>query len=153
MRRLVWGIVFFVLFVAACSPRYGTPVESTPASGTEKPGGDDARGETILSGYYDFKDILIPREMKLDSKDSLLIETGKRKAGRICFKGRMDPLELFDFFVLNMPKDRWALRSYFKYGAYLLVFEKPDRDCILSIHEESFNTKLEIWVTPRLVEE
>jgi hypothetical protein len=55
----------------------------------------------------------------------LLIETGKRKAGRICFEGRMDPLELFDFFTLNMPKDRWALRSYFKDGVVWLSLRNP----------------------------
>lgn len=60
---------------------------------------------------------------------------------------------LFNFFTTHMPEDRWTLRSYFKYGVYLLIFEKPDCDCIISIHKGSLSTKLEIWVTPRLDEQ
>lgn len=153
MRALVWGIVLLGMTMAACSPRYGNQAGPAPLSDAEKPAEDEGSGATRSSSYYDFKDILIPREMKLDSKASLLFETGKLKAGRICFKGWVDPVSLFNFFAIHMPQDRWALRSYFKYGVYLLVFEKPDRDCIISIHKGSLNTKLEIWVTPRLVEE
>ena len=100
--------------------------------------------------YYDFDDILVPKEMELSPKNSLLLETPQVKAGVIQFAGRVEPISLFDFFQTNMPKDGWQLRSYIKYGRYLMVYEKPDRDCVISIDESSLTTSMEIWVTPRI---
>ncbi len=150
MKRLMWLSALLCLFLTACSPKYGgSPEFSDPDSVTPAAAGDTA-GKTS-SSYYDFSDILIPREMKLDPDSSLLFETTSLKAGRIRFKGWVDPVSLFDFFMNNMPQDNWKLRSYFKYGVYLLVYEKPDKDCIISINKGSINTWLEVWVTPRIV--
>lgn len=135
------------LSVCACSPRYGGKAVFTDPDRTA----EDMDAEVARdSSYFDFSDILIPREMKLDPDSSLLFEAADLKAGRLRFKGWVDPVSLFDFFMDNMPQDNWRLRSYFKYGVYLLVFEKPDRDCIISIHKGALNSWLEIWVTPRL---
>ena len=98
---------------------------------------------------YDFKDILVPSSMKLVHDDSIVIETGKMKTGLICFKGRVDPVSLFDFFVNSMTNNGWHLRSYFKYRRYMLIFEKPDRDCVIRITSGFLGSKLELWVTPR----
>ncbi|MFP4036288.1 MAG: hypothetical protein ACLFUE_02075 [Desulfobacteraceae bacterium] len=141
------GALFVVLLcVAACGGRFGGKTPSEPVSISDEFEEDLPRD----SAYYDFEDIPVHRKMKLEPEPSLLFETRNLKAGRICFKGRLDPVELFEFFVVNMPSENWQLRSYFKYGVYLLVFEKPDRDCIISINKSTFNTQLEIWVTPHL---
>jgi len=152
MIRFMGLMALTVLLTASCSPKYGG---TSDASHTPEPASPSAEGQTAPvrpSNYYDFSDIPIPREMKLDPDASLLFETTNLKAGRICFKGWVDPVSLFDFFMESMPRDNWKLRSYFKYGVYLLVYEKPDRDCIISINKGSLSTRLEIWVTPRLVQ-
>jgi hypothetical protein len=100
--------------------------------------------------YYDFEDVLIPQEMDLDSKESILFETPRAKAGALVFSGRVDPVSLFNFFMINMPKDNWSLRSYFKYSRYVLVFEKPYKDCIITIVENPLKTTMQVWVAPRL---
>ena len=100
--------------------------------------------------YYDFDDVLVPKEMELNAKESLMFETPHVKAGLLSFSGRVEPVSLFNFFRANMPKDGWQMRSYFKYGRYIIVFEKPEKDCILSITEGHLKTSLEIWITPRV---
>jgi hypothetical protein len=149
-KRWMWLPALLCLFILSCSPKYG-PKQEPAEAGAAAPeeAGPEGAG---LSSYYDFPDILIPRQMKLDRDSSLLFETSDFKAGRIRFKGWVDPVSLFDFFVRNMQEDNWRLRSYFKYGAYLLVFEKPDRDCIISIHKGTINSRVEVWVTPRLAQ-
>lgn len=151
IRKSFLLVVLIGLCAASCSPRYGEKPQPTPASQPESSPAKDETAEMRPSNYYDFSDILIPQEMKLDADASLLFETTNLKAGRICFKGWVDPVSLFSFFKENMPRDQWNLRSYFKYGVYMLVFEKPDRDCIISIHKRTMSTWLEVWVTPRLV--
>ena len=121
----------------------------TGSSESQAPGSTPAQEEQTRF-YYDFDDILVPKEMELSPKDSLLLETPQVKAGVIQFQGRVEPISLFDFFQVNMPKDGWQLRSYIKYGRYLMVWEKADRDCVISIDETSLTTTMEIWVTPRI---
>ncbi len=152
MKKSVLLLALIGFFAVSCSPRYGEEPQPAPISQPESSSAEGETEEMQPSNYYDFSDILIPQEMKLDADASLLFETTNLKAGRICFKGWVDPVSLFSFFKENMPRDQWKLRSYFKYGVYMLVFEKPDRDCIISIHKRAFSTWLEVWVTPRLVQ-
>jgi hypothetical protein len=102
------------------------------------------------NAYYDFDDILIPKEMKLQPDESIMFETPNLKAGALRFEGNVEAVSLFNFFIRHMPDDNWRLRSYFKYERYLLVFEKPEKDCIIRIHNKRFNTVLYVWVTPRI---
>ncbi len=147
MRALSVISLFLMLFVASCAQTFkSTPESKSPESGTQAKG---LPSQGSPDSYYDFDDILIPKEMKLVPKLSLLFETPEIKAGVIFFEGRVDPVSLFNFFMTNMPKDNWQLRSYFKYGRYIMVFEKPDKDCIVSINEKTLTTELEMWITPR----
>ena len=88
--------------------------------------------------------------MILDSHKSLLFETSQVKAGLLCFSGQFNSVSLFNFFRSNMINDGWHERSYFKYGRFIIVFEKPERDCIMSISESGRITDLEIWITPHV---
>jgi hypothetical protein len=147
MRILSWTLVLlFVFFLSACATFKSEPRPPESSSESQTQAGPAEKPNT----YYDFEDILVPKEMKLVPKSSLLFETPKLKAGVIFFEGRVNPVSLFEFFVTSMPNDGWELRSYFKYGRYIMVFEKPDRDCIININEKALTTELEMWVTPRL---
>jgi len=148
MRKKLAVLALSTLFFL---PSCATTLKPKPGA---SPSGTQASGEAPQASpdsYYDFQDILVPKEMKLVPKSSLLFETPQLKAGVIFFEGRVDPVSLFDFFLANMPKDNWKLRSYFKYGRYIMVYEKPDKDCIISINEKTLTTELELWVTPRIV--
>jgi hypothetical protein len=136
-----------MFFAASCAQTFtSTPESKSPASDIKAQG---LPSQGTPDSYYDFDDILIPKEMKLVPNLSLLFETPEIKAGVIYFEGRVDPVSLFNFFMTNLPKDNWQLRSYFKYGRYIMVFEKPDKDCIVTINEKTLTTELEMWITPR----
>jgi len=98
--------------------------------------------------YYDFGDVLIPREMKLDAKSSFVYQTAGFTAGVLVFKGRAELKSLADFFGNNMAKDNWQAVSTFKSPRTLLLFQKETRWCVINITEGSFNTLVEIWVAP-----
>jgi hypothetical protein len=147
MRALGVISLFLMLFAFSCAQTFKSTTEPKPPASETKAQGLPSQGTP--DSYYDFDDILIPKEMKLVPKQSLLFETPEIKAGVISFEGRVDPVSLFNFFMTNMPKDEWQLRSYFKYGRYIMVFEKTDKDCIVSINEKTLTTELEMWITPR----
>lgn len=114
----------------------GTTVSSTPA---KSPG-----------RYYDFNDILIPPDMDLSKSDSILFRVGTFKAGLLVFKGNYTSASLVNFFIDNMAKDNWVLKSSFKYPKVALFFAKKGKTCVIYIDEGPFSTDVEIWVAPAL---
>lgn len=134
-------LAFLLLFTASCAA-------------LKQQGGNDPADPTVTPAgpanyYYDFDDILVPRDMKLVPRSSFVVETPGVKAGMLVFKGRIDPVSLTSFFTNNMLKDGWQLSSSFRYQRTIMVFTKPDRDCIINILDGRFSTEMEIWIAPK----
>lgn len=133
-----------LLAMTACASK-----QAGPADDQAMHSGPQTHHAETSSHYYDFNDVLIPREMELQPKLSFVFEGPSVKAGVLVFKGRVDPVSLTNFFISNMIKDGWQLSSSFKYRRTILVFTKPDRDCIINIIDDRFTTSMEVWVAPR----
>lgn len=147
MKTLAFGLVTLMIVLPACAASQGMKGKTPSAPSTVQTGGSSTRDSA--SRLIDYDDIPVPREMEMVPRSSLLFETPEAKAGVLFFEGRVDPVSLFDYFKTMMPNHHWELRSYFKYGRYIMVFEKPDKDCIITIHEKTLTTELQMWVTPR----
>lgn len=142
MSRLI--LVLLLVTLAACSTRFfGSDTDSAEQADI------DVAPVDSTTFYQDFDDILVPKEMELQPGSSFIFETPQVKAGVLVFKGRVDAVSLATFFENNMLKDGWTRSSSFKYQRAIMVFTKPDRDCIINIIEQSFSTMLEIWVAPK----
>jgi len=100
--------------------------------------------------YYDFGDVLIPKELKIDQKPSFIYQTGGYSWGLLALKGHVELTSLIHFFSNNMVKDNWRLLSTFKSPRTLLLFQKENRWCIIIISEGGFawSTEVSIWVAP-----
>lgn len=98
--------------------------------------------------YYEFDDVLVPKELKVQNKDSFIYLTSGMTAGLLTLKGRVNPNSLIAFFENNMAKDNWAKISSFKSDRSILLFQKPARSCVILITENSWNSHVEIWVSP-----
>ena len=102
----------------------------------------------VAAQYYDFGDVLVPKEMKVDKKSSFIYQTSGFSAGVLVLKGRIETSSLISFFETNMAKDNWNNISSFKSERTMLLFQKTHRWCVMSITDEAFNTYVEIWVAP-----
>jgi hypothetical protein len=100
--------------------------------------------------YYDFGDVLIPKELKIDQKTSFIYRTGGYACGLMILTGHVELTSLINFFSNNMVKDNWRLLSTFKSPRTLLLFQKDNRWCIITITEGgSFSSsEVAIWVAP-----
>jgi hypothetical protein len=105
-------------------------------------------GSGVPALYYDFGDVLVPRELKVDKKSSFIYQTEGFSAGVLVLKGRIDSSSLISFFDRNMAKDNWQMISSFKSDRTMLLFQKAHRWCVMNINDETFNTYVEIWVAP-----
>ncbi len=102
--------------------------------------------------YYDFGDVLIPREFKIDKNSSFVYTSPGFSAGVLALSGRVEVSSLCTFFEENMIKDNWKLVVSFKSLRTLMLFQKENRWCVINITDGQISTDLEIWVAPTVTE-
>jgi hypothetical protein len=98
--------------------------------------------------FYDFPDIPVPQELDLQSKDSYVVQSGSIKTGILTLRGRVDLNSLINFFQMAMLRENWKPKGYFRYQRSVLIFEKPDKICVIRLYEDILYTYVEIFVTP-----
>ena len=124
-----------------------------------KPGKKDSKsltkgqkGQATYPLYYDFGDVLVPSELKVDNDLTFIFETSGFITGVNAYKGRVKVDSLIKFFKSSMAKDNWRILGSFKSSPLsIMLFQKENRSCMIKIIEK-FNTQVEIWVTPRINE-
>jgi hypothetical protein len=98
--------------------------------------------------YYDFGDVMLPSDLKVDKKDSFIMNSGGVTSGILVLKGSLDANSLVGFFESKMPVDGWRKIGRFSSKRSLLVFMKQTRWCVIGVIEGQFGTHVEIWVAP-----
>jgi hypothetical protein len=140
---------------AGCSIFSAEPVTAEPQGATQAKTGEPASGQSqqgSIGRYYDFNDIQVPNQLKLNTKKSLVFRAGKLKAGVLVFTDNLEVESLINFFVDTMRKDNWTLQGSYKYPRVALFFAKKGKTAIIHIVESTFSTEVSIWVAPTLAE-
>ena len=127
-----------ILLCVACS---STPKTTDGAEAREK----DEKNAPL---YYDFDDVLIPRDLKLNTKSSFVYHSSGLTAGVLVFTSKVERSSLIQFFENNMAKDNWQAVSSFKSPRTLLLFQKANRWCVINITDNNWDTLVEIWAAP-----
>ena len=130
-------VALLVLVLGGCASQKGASVD---------PAVEKADPNAPL--YYDFGDVLVPREMKVNKNASFVFRTPGLSAGVLAMKGRVEGHSLIQFFENNMANDNWSLVSAFKSYRNIMLFKKENRWCVINITEKKMYTYLEIWVSP-----
>ena len=133
-----FGITVLLLLVVACS---STP-QATDGSDATEP------NDQKTPVYYDFGDVLIPRELEMDVTSSFVYRTSGFTAGILTFKSKAELSSMVAFFENNMAKDNWQAVGTFKSPRTLLLFQKENRWCVINITDNRWDTLVEIWVAP-----
>jgi hypothetical protein len=102
--------------------------------------------------YYDFDDILVPRELSIVEKKTMVVSTPEFVSGVLTLQGRVEKNSLFSFFINNMMKDNWTIESSIKSpGVTIMVFNKASRCAVITLQTDTFNnTIVQIGVAPIL---
>lgn len=130
--KLLLALIILSMF-AACT--------TTGTSSSSDPAGEAQEAEyREPDAYYDFDDILIPKEISYDEDDSYKLDNAKFRAAIMKFKGRVEILELVQYFINNMTKDNWTLVSNNKASqVHVLNFEKFNKSCVIHV-DDSFGS-------------
>jgi hypothetical protein len=117
-------------------------------AGGSPPDAETEKAEGPVPLYYDFGDVLIPSELKLDKNTSFVFKTPGMSAGVLALSGRVEINSLITFFETNMAKDNWQQVASFKSSRTIMLFQKENRWCVINITDRDFSTAVEIWVAP-----
>ena len=137
-------LIGFILLLSGCSATQAKNANDTPLSTNVSVPDENA------PRYYDFVDVLIPGELKLDDKSTFIVRVSGFATGILVLNGRVERNSLIDFFQTNMEKDNWEAISFFKSPrtSSFLLYRKSNRWCVISIKEGDFTTHVEIGVAP-----
>ena len=105
-----------------------------------------------MPSYMDFGDVLIPKELKVNTEKSFIYKTVGLPAGVLALSGRVELNSLCTFFENNMAKDNWKLVSLFKSPRTIMLFQKQNRWCVINIIDGTMFTDVEIWVAPSVAD-
>ena len=135
MRSFVKFFLCLILAAMLCA----CTTTGTSTASSETAGGTAAEYQEP-DYYYDFDDILIPKEIKYAEDESYKLDNAKFRAAIMKFKGRVEVLELVQYFINNMAKDNWTLISNNKAGKLsVLSFEKYNKSCVIQV-DDSFGS-------------
>jgi hypothetical protein len=132
---------FMALLMLSAVACQSTPKTTDGAAAREK----DEKNAPL---YYDFEDVLVPRDLKLDTESSFVYHASGLTAGVLIFTCKVERSSLIQFFENNMAKDNWQAVSSFKSPRTLLLFQKESRWCVINITDNRWDTMVEIWVAP-----
>ena len=138
-------LAVLLLMFAGCSTLKTSEKDSFSASAVSRQNKD-------IPVYYDFGDVLIPKELKIDKGSSFIYSAPGFSAGVLALSGRVNVSSLCSFFEENMAKDNWKLVVSFKSPRTVMLFQKENRWCVINITDGRFTTEVEIWVAPTVTE-
>lgn len=122
-------IVTLLFMMAACTGTKNTGATADPEAGQQI-----AHEEPNI--YYDFDDILVPRIMNYEDDESYKLDNAKFTTSIMKFSGRVEVMELVNFFVNNMAKDNWSMTSNNKAGKLsILTFEKYNKSAVIQVND------------------
>ncbi len=113
----------------------GACTASTASTHTEQPVSGSSQNYDNLNYYYEFDDILIPKELDFQAGDSYTLDNRKFRVGIMKFTGRVEIPDLLQFFINNMTKDNWEKTSAVKGKTSILSFEKFNKSCVIQVED------------------
>ncbi len=119
-------------------------------SGGSSLSSDSNRADKNAPRYHEFVDVLIPGELKVDTRSTYVVQMSGLTTGILVLNGRVERDSLVSFFQSNMAKDNWEVITVFKSPRTnsFLLFRKADRWCVIGIQNKRFTTHVEIGVAP-----
>lgn len=140
-KLLLCALLASLIALPACSSKSASSSSDTPM---EDSGGKPVETYDEVTSGTEFSDITLPGDMTRVSDETNFFETRQFKMGILVYEGRVDFNSLIDFMINTMVKRKWIVQSTLKSARTTLVFEKPNKSCVIQISEGTIYTRMAI---------
>jgi len=147
---LIWVAVASLILAGCSSLNTKEPVEPVSSAEATSVAPSQGKVQEDTPVYYDFGDVMLPKALKINKKDSFVFHSPGMTAGVLVLSGSVDANSLFTFFESKMPVDGWQQVSSFKAARSMMLFQKDARWCVISITDGNFSTQVKLWVAPSI---
>ncbi len=142
MKTKFYLVIAILVFSLSACATMGTRQQADDASAQQQNSYEQSYENPNY--YYDFDDVLIPRELTPVDDEKYVFTDSRFHAGFRIFEGRVVAEDLYNFFANNMAKDNWKQTLSLKTVRSVLVFEKPNKSCTITI-EDGFKAKVTVF--------
>jgi hypothetical protein len=101
-----------------------------------------------LPDQREFDDVMVPRDMEIDSEASAVYRREGASIGILRMSGRIDQSSLMRYFQNNLGNDGWRQISVMRAPQSLMVFQKANRMAVIALSEDYLTTYADLWVVP-----
>ena len=91
--------------------------------------------EPMSNSVGNFEDIVLPAEMKWNSKKSIAIKTESFRGGILEYKGKVEINSLKDFLINSMANNKWKLVGEASSEEVMIAFIKPNKTAMITLKE------------------
>lgn len=142
-KLLLAALLASLLALPACSKSATSDASGDEAGSAGGAGKPVETYDEVTSGT-EFNDITLPGDMTRVSDETNFYETRQFKMGILVYEGRVDFNSLIDFMINTMVKRKWVVQSTLKSARTTLVFEKPNKNCVIQISEGTIYTRMTV---------
>lgn len=144
-RLKLLAVTLALVSLAACTSLHSDSGEE-PVQASSGSSQAEIQTETFEDAnyYYDFADILVPRELAFQADESYVFDTNAFKSGVMIFTGRVNNADLVNFFIQAMTKDGWTLVTSLKAEKSILIFDKFNKGASIQIQSGGFKSRVVI---------
>ena len=97
-----------------------------------------------------YADIPISANDQLAVDQSLLLNTGEQWIGRAVLKSKLDTVQAFEYYLVNMPNYGWINITSVQSQTSVLTYEKGSRVATIQIDQGTLSgSKISVTVSPR----
>ncbi len=153
-RYVVFLIALLVLFGCAGTKKGSAPPPNPLGQSSDLPPDSSSTPPPPMTMgsrpmVLDFQDVPVPQELSRIDGESFVFQSGNLTVGLMTLRGlRVDVQSIINFYRIAMPRENWKPKGGFNAKKTLLIFEKPDKTCVINIYEKLFRTYVEVYVAP-----
>lgn len=115
-------------------------------------GFSSSSGENASDVYYaEFADVPIPAAMEQHSGASQVTKAANGSVnGYLEFSGSVAWDSLVNACASNLTRDGWSVNGLFRGEHSVIVADKMDRSCVITIDDGFPSTTMNVWVTDKI---
>lgn len=116
---------------------------------------DSKNSNSVKQTFTEFQDIPIPDNSTMNVDKTLLLGEKQNWIGRLYLNSPLQPMEVFNFFKLNLTKFDWEEITSVRSTISVLTYSQKERIMTIQIAPVSYSTKnsstVDIVMSPKII--